>query len=206
VSVLWDTRGVRGTHTIRVTADKTNSVVEDNEANNAGTRTITVQGNKVRNGSFEQTSSSGGPEAWSGSDTGAGSTSTSTDGGADGSQAVTITGNGGNALVAGSPAWTSEPIAVNAGEVLDVVASAEADGLSSAAGVGLVYLGAAGEVLNTVSVLSTPLTTSGFAQLERTVTIPTGVAQIRVVLTGFAPTDLATSGTVTFDDVGVFAR
>jgi hypothetical protein len=50
------------------------------------------------------------------------------------------------------------------------------------------------------------LTTSGFAQLERAVTIPAGVAQIRVVLTGFAPTDTATRGTVTFDDVGVFAH
>lgn len=207
VSVLWDTRGVKGAHTIRATADKTDSVVEDSDANNAGTLTVTVQGNKVKNGAFEQTSSSGsGPEAWSGSDTGAGSTSTSGGGGTDGSQAVTISGNGGNALVAGSPAWTSDPIVVNASEVLDVVASVKANGLSSAAGVGLVYLGAAGEVLNTVSVLTAPLTTSGFAQLEQMVTIPAGVAQIRVVLTGFAPTDLRTIGTVTFDDVGVFAR
>jgi hypothetical protein len=207
VSVLWDTRNVKGTHTIRATADKTNLVEEDSETNNAGTLTVTVQGNKVKNGSFEQTSSSGtGPEAWSSSDTGAGSTSTSASGGTGGSQAVTITGNGGNALVAGSPAWTSDPIAVSAGEVLDVVASVNADGLSSAAGVGLVYLGTAGQVLNTVSVLSAPLTTSGFAQLERAVTIPAGVAQIRVVLTGFAPTDTATRGTVTFDDVGVFAH
>jgi hypothetical protein len=38
------------------------------------------------------------------------------------------------------------------------------------------------------------------------VTIPLGVAQARVVLFGFAPTDTATAGTVTFDDVGVFAR
>jgi immune inhibitor A len=207
VSVLWDTRGVKGTHTIRATADKQNTVAEGSETNNAGTLTVTVQGNKVKNGSFEQTSSSGsGPEAWSGSSTGAGSTSTTSAGGSGGSQAVTITGNGSSAAIAGSPAWTSDPIAVNAGEVLDVVASVKADSLSSAAGVGLVYLGAAGEVLNTVSVLSAPLTTSGFAQLERTVTVPAGVARMRVVLTGFAPTDLATRGTVTFDDIGVFAR
>jgi hypothetical protein len=38
------------------------------------------------------------------------------------------------------------------------------------------------------------------------VTIPAGVAQVRIVLTGFAPTDLATAGSATFDDVGLFAR
>jgi len=37
------------------------------------------------------------------------------------------------------------------------------------------------------------------------VTIPPLVTQVRVVLTGFAPTDLATRGTVTFDDIGVYA-
>jgi immune inhibitor A len=207
VSVLWDTRGVKGTHTIRATADRTDAVVEDSDANNAGTLTVTVQGNKVTNGSFEQSSASGtGPAAWSGSSTGAGSASTTSDGGTGGSQAVTISGNGGNAALSGSPSWSSEPIAVQAGEALDVVASVKADGLSSAAGVNLVYLGAAGEVLKTAAALTTPLTTSGFARLEQTVTIPAGVTQIRVVLTGFAPSDLATRGTVTFDDVGVFAH
>lgn len=53
-------------------------------------------------------------------------------------------------------------------------------------------------------VLTAPLTTSGFATLEQTVTIPAGVARIRVVLVGFAATDTNTSGTVTFDDVGLF--
>ena len=206
VSVLWDTRNVKGAHTIRATADRTGLVTEDSETNNSGTLTVTVKGNKVTNGSFEQSSSSGaGPAAWTSSG-GAGSTSTTSSGGTDGSQAVTITGNGGNAALTGSPSWTSDPIAVQAGEVLDVVASVKAQGLSSAAGVGLVYLGAAGEVLRTVSVLTAPLTTSGFAQLEETVTVPAGVTQVRVVLTGFAPTDLATKGTVTFDDVGVFAH
>ena len=119
---------------------------------------------------------------------------------------MTITGSGGNVAVSGSPAWTSDAFAVAPGEVLDVVASVKADGLSSPAGLGLAYLGAAGEVLSTVSVLTSPLTSNGFQQLEQTVTVPAGVAQVRVVLTGFSPTDLAARGTVTFDDVGVFAR
>jgi hypothetical protein len=60
-------------------------------------------------------------------------------------------------------------------------------------------------VLSTVKVLTAPLQTDGFAALEQSVTIPPLVTQVRVVLTGFAPTDTATRGTVTFDDVGLFA-
>jgi hypothetical protein len=32
------------------------------------------------------------------------------------------------------------------------------------------------------------------------------VVQVRVVLTGFAPTDMSTLGTVTFDAVGLYAH
>jgi hypothetical protein len=37
-----------------------------------------------------------------------------------------------------------------------------------------------------------------------TVTVPASVTGVRIVLTGFAPTDAHTAGSVTFDDVGVF--
>jgi hypothetical protein len=37
-------------------------------------------------------------------------------------------------------------------------------------------------------------------------TIPAGVAQVRDVLTGFSPLDTATRGSVSFDDVGLFAH
>ena len=166
---------------------------------------MTVSGNKVTNGNFEQQTASGTPEGWSAQSTGAGSAEYG-DGGTDGSKAATMKGNGGNAAASGSPTWTSAPFAVQAGEVYDVTASVRASGLSSAASVGLVYLGAAGQVLDTVKVASAPLRTDGFASLERSVTIPPLVAEVRVVLTGFAATDLATSGKVTFDDVGVYAR
>jgi hypothetical protein len=68
-----------------------------------------------------------------------------------------------------------------------------------------VRLGAAGQVLDTVKLITAPLATSGFATLEERVTIPAGVAEVKVVLTGFAPTDTSTAGTVTFDDVGLYA-
>jgi hypothetical protein len=60
--------------------------------------------------------------------------------------------------------------------------------------------------LGTVRLLTAPLQTTGFTTLENTVTIPIGVARVRVVLTAFSPTDVATSGTVTFDGVGLFAQ
>lgn len=200
VSMVFDAHGPTGEHTITATADKPNAVEESDEGNNVGRLTFLAQGNRVRNASFDQPSSSGtGPANWSGSNTQAGSTSW--DGGS-----ASISGTGGSALLAGSPRWTSDPIAVSAGETLDFVVSVRSNGLSSAPSAGLVYLGALGQTLDTVRLVTAPATTVGFQTLEQAVTIPAGVAQVRVLLNGFAPTDVATSGTVTFDDVGLFAR
>jgi hypothetical protein len=204
VSYEWDTSSVKGTHTIKITADKTNVADELIETNNSSSLIVVVQGNKVQNSSFEQANSGGtGPESWSGSNTGAGTTSWS-NGGSDGAKSVSITGNGGNALLAGSPSWVSAPIPVTAGQSLNLAASIRSTGASSAATVGLVYLGSAGQVLNTATMIAAPLTTSGFTKLEKLVTIPAGVAQVRVKLAGFTPSDLSTAGTVTFDDIGLF--
>jgi hypothetical protein len=204
VSLDWDTRSVSGEHQIKVTADKLHAVVEENELNNSGVLTVTVQGNKVKNGSFSTANESGsGPANWSGSSTRAGTTSWS-DRGTGGSKAVSITGTKRSVVVAGVPSWTSDPIAVAAGETLDLVVSVNAERTSSPAGAGLVYLGAAGQVLDTVKLITAPLATGGFATLEQSVTIPAGVAEVKVVLTGFAPTDTKTAGTVTFDDVGLY--
>jgi hypothetical protein len=89
--------------------------------------------------------------------------------------------------------------------VLTLAAKVQVSGASSAPSVGPAYLGLSGTLLETVTVLTVPLTTDSFAALERNVTIPSGVVQVRVVLAGFAPTDLHTAGTVTFDEVGLFA-
>ena len=194
VSIQWDTRGIKGNHTLYATADAALAVTESNENNNTSSLTVTVQGNKVKNGSFEQANSSGsGPEGWSGSSTGAGD-ATWSDGGTDGSKSASASGNGGNAAASGSPSWTSDPIAVTAGEVLTLGVSVQSVSASSAATAGLAYLGAAGNLLSTVNLITAPLTTTGFTKLEQAVTIPAGVAQVRVQLVGFAPTDLRTSG------------
>jgi len=70
----------------------------------------------------------------------------------------------------------------------------------------LTFLGAAGNVLSTVNLITAPLTTAGFTKLQQTVTIPAGATQVRVKLSGFSPTDTRTSGTVKFDDVGLFGE
>jgi hypothetical protein len=206
VSIPWDTRGVKGEHVIRVTADRTALVAESNEGNNSASYSVTVQGNKVKNGSFEQSNSSGsGPEGWSGSSTGAGS-ATWSNGGSDGSRSAATTGNGGNAALAGAPSWTSDPIAVTAGEVLTLSLSIQSDAASSAPTAGLAFLGAAGNVLSTVNLITAPLTTAGFTKLQQTVTIPAGVTRVRVTLSGCSATDTRTSGTVKFDEVGLFGE
>jgi hypothetical protein len=202
VTFHWDPKHQAGSHVLHVTADGPGAITESNETNNSGEFSFVVRGNRIENGSFES-SSSGSPDAWTGSSTGAG-TAAYASGGSDGERSVSLTGNGGNALVSGSPTWTSDAVAVTPGETLELTADVRSTSLSSAPSVGLVYLGAAGEVLQTVRVLTAPLATDGFASLSKLVTVPTGVAEVKVVLTGFAATDTATRGTVTFDAVGLY--
>jgi hypothetical protein len=211
VQLNWATGGVKGDHVIGVLADAGAAIVESNEANNAATLNVSVKGNRVANGSFEQAGSSGdAPEGWTASSTSAGQSSWSESGADDESgapsMAATTTGTGGSALLAGSPTWTSAPIAVAPGEVLELVASVSVDGASSAPSIGLLYLSPLGGALQTVRLLSAPLSTDGFADLSSVVTIPSGVAQVRVVLIGFAPTDTRTAGTIIFDDIGLYER
>ena len=201
------TNNLRDQHVMRATADSGGAVNESDEGNNWAQRSFTIKGNRVQNGSFEQANSSGNaPEGWSGQSTQAGSATYSQTGGTEGSKAAVASGNGGNVFVNGSPSWTSAPVTVTPGEVLDLAVSVNAVGASSAPTAGLVYLGPLGNVLSSVTLITAPLTTQGFQALDSTVTIPSGVASVRIALKGFAPTDLATNGTVTFDDVGLFAH
>ena len=52
VSVLWNTKGVKGTHTITVASDFGDLIEELSEANNVGNLVVTVKDNKVTNGTF----------------------------------------------------------------------------------------------------------------------------------------------------------
>ena len=66
VSVRWDTRALKGDHVVTAVVDPANAVAESDESDNRLARTISVRGNKVTNGSFEQSSSGSSPDAWSG--------------------------------------------------------------------------------------------------------------------------------------------
>jgi hypothetical protein len=71
---------------------------------------------------------------------------------------------------------------------------------------GYAYLGSAGQLLQTVTALTAPLSTVGFQSLEKTITVPAGVAKVRLVFSGFSALDTSTRGSVTFDAVGLFAH
>jgi hypothetical protein len=100
-STVWNTKGLKGDHTIAAIADPANAIRELNETNNTAGVTVKVRGNKVQNGSFEDQGSGGQPASWSSS----GDTHYE-QGGTDGSRSV-------SAGPAGT--WTSDPIAVTAG-------------------------------------------------------------------------------------------
>lgn len=209
VSVEWDTRHQQGDHVIRATADWNNAVAESDEANNTREITVTVRGNRVRNGDFESDAdSNSSPDNWQDEDDAQGRAGHNSwsQGGSHGQHSVSSTGNGGNAGVVGSPTWTSDAVAVTPGETLELATDVRSSALSSAPTAGLVYLSSLGQVLGTVRLITAPLSTVGFMPLDQTVTVPLGVAQVRVFLAGFAATDSATNGTVTFDDVGLFAQ
>jgi subtilisin family serine protease len=205
ISIVWDTSDATpGPHTITSVADRNGQVAESNETNNSRSITYTVQPNQVPNGDFEEDlDDDDEPESWSRQSTGAGTASYSNDG-CDGSKGASMSGNGGSAARFGSPTWTSAPIAVTAGRLMDLQVSVRATDMSSASTVSLVYLSPLGDVLQVVTLLTVPLSTLTFEVLEQAVTIPEGVAAVQIVLTAFAPTDLATAGTVTFDEIGLF--
>jgi hypothetical protein len=203
VAITWNTRGLNGERVVAAVADPNNTVVELNEANNRGTRTITIRGNKVENGSFEQSTGQS-PSGWSGTQ----STSYDTSGAnaSDGTKSAKATGNGGPATLL-NPAWTSAPIEVTVGKTYDLAMTVKTEGLSSAPSLKVTYLDGVGNVLNTVTGITTNVTGTSAAQLVMgQVTIPPGVTRLRVTLIGFSPTDLTTRGSVWFDDVWVWER
>jgi len=130
-SIAWSLKSVsNGTHTIRAVVDPADAIAESNEANNAGTRTVEVRGNKVQNGDFEASSTGTSPDSWTSSG------------------ATTYDGHTASAGPGG--VWTSAAIPVTAGSTLAfAVAQTGAVGTVS-----LEQLGASGTVLKTVTLVA----------------------------------------------------
>ncbi|HEV8534886.1 MAG TPA: S8 family serine peptidase [Candidatus Limnocylindria bacterium] len=196
-STIWDTKHVQGDHVITVVADPASAISEIREDNNSASRIVNVRGNRVRNGSFEQQTSSGQPDGW----TPSGSTGTSNDPtlATDGTRSVSVIGTGGP--TGGS--WTSSPFGVTAGETLVVSVSVRGFGASSAPSLTLSFTGLSGKVIST-AIGATGAAGSAIGTLTGTVSVPAGATGATVTLQGFAPTDLHTTGTVVFDDVGAY--
>lgn len=117
----WDTRKLNGEYRIVVTADAAGA------SPGTGTLTVTVNGNKVKNGSFEESSSGTSPDGWTSSGT------TSYDG-----QSASASSGG---------SWTSDPVPVRAGASYDLTASVLGSGT-----VLVQQLSSAGLVLASVNV------------------------------------------------------
>ena len=130
-SIAWSLRTVsNGSHTIRAVVDPADAIAESNEANNAGTRTVDVRGNKVQNGDFEASANGTTPDSWTSSGT--------------------TTYDGHTASAGRGGVWTSAAIPVTAGSTLGfAIAQTGAAGTVS-----LEQLGATGTVLGTVNVVA----------------------------------------------------
>jgi len=129
-SVDWDIRGKNGEQTVTVTADPANAIVELDEANNSASRTVTVRGNLVRNGSFEASSNGTSPDNWSSS----GETGYA---GESGDRHVTAGLTG---------VWTSDAIAVEAGKTYALAVDATGGGT-----VAVQQLSSTGKLLSTLT-------------------------------------------------------
>ncbi|MBI2914010.1 MAG: hypothetical protein HYY03_08830, partial [Chloroflexi bacterium] len=177
VSVNWNTKGIKGTRTITVTADPANAIDESNEANNSAATTVSVKGNKVQNGSFEQSSDGEKPDKWKDE----GNTHYKP-GGSHGQRRVEAESDG---------SWTSEPIAVEAGKTYGV--SVDVTGASGNLVVEQVTT--AGAVVASLTQLL-PVSTDGIFQTAETfLTVAPGVTEVRIRLA--APL----TGVATFDNV-----
>jgi hypothetical protein len=96
---------------------------------------------------------------------------------------------------------------VTAGTTYNLAVSIKTQGLSSAPALNVVYLDALGQVLNTVTGIASGISgTNPMREVIGQVTVPSGVAQVRLTLTAFSPVDLTTGGTVWFDDVWLSER
>lgn len=103
--------------------------------------------------------------------------------------------------LANADEWLSDAIGIEPG-VFDLAVTIKTVGASSSPSVQLQFLNTLGAVTSTVTALApTLIGTNSATQLIGTVTIPTGISSVRVVLVGFAPADVSRMGTVYFDDV-----
>ncbi|HEX8305649.1 MAG TPA: CARDB domain-containing protein [Jatrophihabitans sp.] len=178
VSVRWNTTAVKGDRSITAVVDPANAIAESNESDNRLTRTITVKGNKVTNGSFE--SGTAQPTSWTSTGT---LYDTSGAHASDGTDAVGL-----SSKVA---SVTSAAIPVQAGQTYQFAATLVSGTVPS---VSVEYLDAGGNLLRSVEPVLSGLTGS-FAAAS-------GATQLKITLA--APTTLGAGQVIWLDDVWVW--
>ncbi|HWG55199.1 MAG TPA: hypothetical protein VNT58_01625, partial [Gaiellaceae bacterium] len=169
----------KGEHRITATADSGAAAAETDEGNNSASRTVSVKGNKVQNGSFEQSSSGTTPDSWSSS-----GTTSYESGGSDGQRSAAA-GPGGT--------WTSAPVAVTPGAAY--VFSVDVAGAAGTATVE--QLSAAGTVLSSLPLVFAETPAGVFSTVTAGVTAVDGATQVRIRLAG------SLAGTARFDNVSL---
>jgi hypothetical protein len=176
-SATWSTKHQDGQHTATVTLDPANAIDEESESNNEASRSFTVHGNQVRNGSFEESSTGAAPDSWSPS----------------GQTAYTEAGSDGDHGVAAGRlgTWTSEAIPVTAGTPYGVSAAASGTGTLV-----VEQLSATGQVLATTTLAAGGLS-AALEPLTGSLVAAPAATSLRVVLLG----GLAGG---TFDDVRIW--
>ena len=207
VTKVWDTRSVKGDRVIKAVVDPADAVKETSETDNALTRTVTVRGNKVTNGSYEATSTAGtAPEAWTpGGATAYDRTGTKS---SDGVAAVGLT----SAPTGGT--WASAPMDVNAGTAYALALTA----VDGTPGVSVTFLDQAGSVVSKIASVDSVVSkidssvskidegvskiNGSVSKITGSVTVPTGAT--RMVLTVSAPPGLPVGATTWVDDLWVW--
>jgi hypothetical protein len=174
-SAVWNAKHEQGSHSVQVVLDPADAIAELSESNNSASASFLVEGNKIRNGSFEQSSNGASPDAW----TSSGATSYE-NGGTDGERSASTQPGG---------SWSSEPVPVMPGATY--LASVQVAG--SGGTLVIQQLAPDGTVL---AVASQVLPVAAlFQSVGLPVTALAGAAHLRVVLLG------GLTGKTTFDNV-----
>jgi hypothetical protein len=198
VSIQWRSQGKPGTHSVLVTVDPLNTIRESDETNNAGTGTFFVRGNKVANPSFETASTTAPSQPANWTPTGTGTTYDITGGhAADGFAAAGIVTG---ALPGQAGKWTSDAIAVVAGNYYDVSATVITGGTASHPQIVVTAAGAANGVLTPVLTLTQLVPAGTITELVGRVQIPAGVSRVYIELRE----ELDQNLTVYYDKIGLY--
>ncbi len=206
VTKVWDTRKVKGDRALKAVVDPGNTVKESSESDNTLTRTVTVKGNRVENGSYEASADGAAPDGWTSS--GGATYDTSGAYATDGTDAVGLVGG----LTPGS--WATGPLEVAAGSTYSLALSAAGGTPNLSA----TFLDSAGKIvskIDSVDVVVSKIDASvstldasvskidgAVSKISGKVTIPAGAS--RVVLTAHAPVTLSAGSTLWLDDMWVW--